>query len=68
MSTITRAPRRPTGSPLLDQPVVAVLTTICVDGRLQSTPVWFLRDGTNLLRVREGATAAGQPGRHTSRH
>jgi PPOX class probable F420-dependent enzyme len=59
MSTITRTSQVLTWSPLLDQPVEAVLTTICANGRLQCTPVWFLRDGTDVLfsTMREFAKA-----------
>jgi len=35
--------------PLLRQPVPAVLTTVLPDGRLQSTPVWFVCDRQHLL-------------------
>ena len=39
----------PTHLDLLDRPLVAVLTTHQADGRLQSTVVWFGRDGEDLL-------------------
>lgn len=35
--------------PLLAKPLPAVLTTVASDGRLQSTPVWFVCDGHRLL-------------------
>jgi PPOX class probable F420-dependent enzyme len=45
--------------PLLRQPLTAVLSTVLADGRLQSTPVWFTVDGTDLLvsTMREFAKA-----------
>lgn len=45
--------------PLLDQRLPAVLTTVLSDGRLQSTPVWFVCDGQHLLvsTMREFAKA-----------
>jgi PPOX class probable F420-dependent enzyme len=45
--------------PLLERPVVAVLTTVLPDGRLQSTPVWFACDRQHLLvsTMREFAKA-----------
>ncbi len=45
--------------PLLAQALPAVLTTVLADGRLQSTPVWFVGDGPQLLvsTMREFAKA-----------
>lgn len=59
MPTVSGAGQLLTQQRLLDRALEAVLTTICADGRLQSTPVWFLRDGTDLLfsTMREFAKA-----------
>ena len=59
MPTLSGTPRQRPVHPLLDVPAVAVLTTICADGRLQSTPVWFLRDQCDVLfsTMREFAKA-----------
>jgi PPOX class probable F420-dependent enzyme len=46
--TVTRTPPV-THRYLLDRPLPAVLTTEMRDGRLQSTVVWFDRDGDDLL-------------------
>jgi PPOX class probable F420-dependent enzyme len=59
VSTVTGARQLVTRQPLLDQPVVAVLTTVRADGRLQCGPMWFVRDGTDVLfsTMREFAKA-----------
>ena len=59
VSTVASALQLLTNRPLLVQPVVGVLTTSCADGRLQSTPVWFVLDGTDVLfsTMREFAKA-----------
>ncbi len=59
MSTVAGTPQMLTNRPLLVQPVLGVLTTSCADGRLQSSPVWFVLDGTDVLfsTMREFAKA-----------
>ena len=36
-------------TPLLDQPVTATLTSVGPDGAPHTAPVWFLRDGDDVL-------------------
>jgi PPOX class probable F420-dependent enzyme len=59
VSTVAGAQQLVTRQPLLDRPVVAVLTAVCADGRLQCSPVWFILDGTDVLfsTMREFAKA-----------
>lgn len=42
--------------PILDREIIAFLTAVNVDGQPQASPVWFLRDGDDIIVYNKRAT------------